>query len=95
MKNLRTEIDKWLDGLDKRWEAMPIRQQHHYIRCFFTGYVLLTGWIIFKVCLDTAQAADSIPIGHIENPVPAKKGSPPLPQDTVKRILKNKLYEKK
>lgn len=94
MKNLRTEIEKWLDGLDKRWDAMPLKKQQRFLRCFFTGYVLLTAWIIFQVCLDTARAAESIPMDHIENPVPQKIASPALPPDKEK-IFKSKLYEKK
>ena len=95
MKNIRNNIDQWLENLDQRWDKMPIKKQHNYIRYFFAAYLLLTAVIIFNVWQDTAESDNHIVIGHIENPVPAKKESSAALQDSLKSILKNKIYEKK
>jgi len=95
MKNIRNTIDKWLESLDHRWDEMPIKKQHEYIRYFFTAYLLLTAVIIFNVWQDTAGSDKHMVIGHIENPVPEKKEVPAALQDSLKSILKNKIYEKK
>ncbi len=95
MKNLRKNIEKWFDSLDERWEALPIKKQHKYTLYFFTGYLLLTTAVIFKVWLDTVRSDNNMVIEHIENPVIEKKESPAVLHDTLKTILKNKIYERK
>jgi hypothetical protein len=95
MKNLRTNISEWFNRLDERWQALPVRKQHRYTLCFFTGYLLLTMGVIFKVWLDTARSDNDMVIKHIENPVGKKKESPATIQDTLITILKNKIYEGK
>ncbi|GIQ60971.1 hypothetical protein Flavo103_41070 [Flavobacterium collinsii] len=95
MKNLRTNMSEWFDRLDERWQALSVRKQHRYTLYFFTGYMLLTVGVIFKVCLDTAKSDADMEIKHIENPVLKKKESPALIQDTLITILKNKIYEGK
>ena len=88
MNKLRANIDQWLEGLDKNWEAMPIKRQHQVILYFFAAYVLLTGVVIFNVCRDTAAARNSMAVDHIENPAPSGKQSPAPLQDSLKPILK-------
>lgn len=88
MKNIRKNIDKWLEGLDKGWEQLPLEKQHQYILCFFTAYLLLTGWIIFKIWYDTVRFHNTIVIEHIEDPVLDKKESAAYLQDTGSTMLK-------
>lgn len=88
-------MDKWFAKWDERWRALPVRKQHKYTLCCFTGYLLLTAGVIFKVWHDTGKSDNSIVIEHIENPVFKKSGSPARLQDTLSTILKNKFYEKK
>jgi hypothetical protein len=95
MKNLRTNMSEWFDRLDQRWKVLPVRKQHRYTLCFFTGYLLLTIGVIFKVGLDTTRSDNDMVIKHIENPVGKKKESPATIQDTLITILKNKIYEGK
>lgn len=95
MKNLRTNMDKWFDRLDERWQALPIGKQQKYTLYFFTGYLLLSAGVIFKVWYDTAKSDNNMIIKHIENPVLKKKESPASLQDTLATILKNKIYERK
>ena len=95
MKNLRTNMNEWFDMLDERWQALPVRKQHSYTLCFFTGYLLLTIGVIFKVGLDTTISDNDMVIKHIENPALKKKESPAMIQDTLITILKNKIYEGK
>ncbi|WP_431498783.1 nitrogen regulatory IIA protein [Flavobacterium sp.] len=95
MKNLRTNMSEWFDRLDERWQALPVRKQHRYTLYFFTGYVLLTLAVIFKVWLDTARSDNDMEIKHIDNPVLKKEESPATIQDTLITILKNKIYEGK
>lgn len=95
MKNLRTNISEWFNRLDERWQALPVRKQHRYTLCFFTGYLLLTVGVIFKVWLDTARSDNDMEIKHIENPALKKKESPATIKDTLITILKNKIYEGK
>jgi hypothetical protein len=95
MKNIRTNINKWLDSLDKRWDELPIQKQHQYTLYFFTAYLLLMTIVISKVCYDTIRSDNYMIIEHIINPVQEKKKSPTPLQDTVQPILKNKIYERK
>lgn len=94
MKKLRNAIDSWLYKLDKDWEAIPLARQHKCLLYFFTVYALLTTGVVLKVCFDTARSDHNVEIGHIENPPLKEKMSPSLRQDTLTRILKNKIYEK-
>ncbi|MGH2666720.1 MAG: nitrogen regulatory IIA protein [Flavobacterium sp.] len=88
-------MSEWFDRLDERWQALPVRKQHRYTLYFFTGYVLLTLAVIFKVWLDTARSDNDMEIKHIDNPVLKKEESPATIQDTLITILKNKIYEGK
>jgi hypothetical protein len=95
MKNLRTNMSEWFARLDQRWQALSVPKQHSYTLCFFTGYLLLTVGVIFKVGLDTTSFDNDMVIKHIENPALKKKESPATIQDTLITILKNKIYEGK
>jgi hypothetical protein len=88
MKNIRKNIDRWLDTLDKGWEQLPLEKQHQYILSFFTVYLLLTAWIIFKIWYDTARFHNTIVIEHIENPPLKEKESSAYLQDKGSTMLK-------
>lgn len=88
MKKLRADIDQWLEGLDKHWEAMPIKRQHQVVVYFFAAYVLLTAVVLFNVCRDTAEARNSLAVEHIQNPAPSAKDRPSFLLDSVNPILK-------
>ncbi len=94
MKKLRTKISKWFDRLDEQWRELPLKRQHRYTLLLFAGYALLSLVVILKVCYDVAQSNNKITIEHIENPVIRQKKSPVSPQDSISKILKNKLYER-
>lgn len=95
MKNIRANLDEWFEKLEERWQALPLRKQHKYILCFFTGYLILTTGVIFKVWYDASKSDNAMVIEHIENPVLKKSESPSRLQDTLSTILKNKFYERK
>lgn len=88
MNKLRANINQWLEGLDRNWEAMPIKRQHEVILYFFVAYVLLTAVVIFNVCRDTAYARNNMAVEHIESPASAGKESPASLQDSLKPIKK-------
>ena len=69
MENIRKNIGKWIERLDKRWEEMPLVNQHKFILCFFAGYTMLTAAVIFKVWHDRAKNQSSIVIDHIDRPL--------------------------
>jgi hypothetical protein len=94
MKKLRTKISKWFDRLDEQWRELPLKRQHRYTLLLFAGYALLSLVVILKVCYDVAQSNNKITVEHIENPVIRQKKSPVSPQDSISKILKNKLYER-
>lgn len=94
MKKLRTKISKWFDRLDEQWRELPVKRQHRYTLLLFAGYALLSLVVILKVCYDVAQSNNKITIEHIENPVIQQRKSPVPPQDSISKILKNKLYER-
>ena len=94
MKKLRTKINKWFDGLNEQWRELPVKKQHRYTLLLFAGYALLSLVVMLKVCYDVAQSNNKITIEHIENPVIQQKKSPVTPQDSISKILKNKLYER-
>lgn len=86
MKKLRADIDQWLEGLDRHWDAMPVKRQHQVVLYFFAAYALLSAVVIFNVCRDTAEAKNNIAVKHIENP--AGKENAAHRQDSLKPILK-------
>lgn len=94
MKKLRAKISKWFDRLDEQWRELPVKRQHRYTLLLFAGYALLSLVVILKVCYDVAQSNNKITIEHIENPVIQQRKSPVPPQDSISKILKNKLYER-
>ncbi len=85
----------WLERLDKRWRSLPLGKQQRYILYFFTGYLLLTAGVIFKVWIDMSESDGKIVIDHIENPVLETKENPASLPDSVKSILNNNNYERK
>ncbi|WP_339679877.1 nitrogen regulatory IIA protein [Cyclobacterium marinum] len=94
MKKLKANMDRYIDRLDERWQALPVRKQHQYTLYFFAGYLLLTVAVIGKVMYDTSKSGNDMVIEHIENPVPKSK-NPARLQDSVSTILKNQIYERK
>lgn len=95
MKKFRKNMDRYFDKLDERWRSLPLRKQYQYTLYFFVGYLLLTTGVIFKVWYDTAKSGNNMVIEHIENPVLKKNESPTRLQDTLSKILKNTIYERK
>lgn len=83
MKNLRTNMDRYIDKLDKRWQALPIRKQRRYTLYFFMGYLLFTTAVIFKIWHDAEPPENDMVIEHIETPVLKKNESPTSVQDTL------------
>ncbi|QHC84718.1 nitrogen regulatory IIA protein [Empedobacter brevis] len=94
MKKLRATMDRYFDKLDERWRALPQHKQHHYILCFFVGYLLLTAAVVGKVIYDTSTSGNDRVITPVENPV-LKSKHPARLQDSVSTILKNQMYERK
>lgn len=88
MKNIRKNIERYLDGLDKGWEQLPLEKQHKYIVYFFSVYVLLTAWILFKIWYDAKRFQNTVGIEHIENPVFREKESSSYQQDKGSTMLK-------
>lgn len=74
-------MDKWFDKLDERWQSLPVCKQHKFTLYFFTGYLLLTAFVILKVWYDMVNPDNKMVIEHIENPA-LKKGSP-VSQNTL------------
>lgn len=95
MKNIRSNIDKWLENLDKNWDKLSIQKQRQYALYFFTAYLLLTVMVIYNVWQDTAKSTNHMIIEHIDNHVIKKNESTIHSQDTLHKIVKNKIYEKK
>lgn len=93
MKKIRANIDRWLEGLDKSWEQMPLVKQHNFILYFFSGYVMLTAVVIFNVCYTSIQRSSDIEIRHIETPAVIKKETLQL-QDSINNTKKED-YERK
>lgn len=88
-------MDRFFDGLDERWRALPTGKQHKYTLYFFVGYLLLTASVVFKVWYDTAKSKNDMHIERIENPVQNKDRNPAKLQDTLTTIFKNEIYERK
>ncbi|BDU25198.1 nitrogen regulatory IIA protein [Flavobacterium sp. GSB-24] len=95
MKNIRKDIERWLDNLDKGWDQLSLEKQHQYILYFFTAYLLLTAWIIFKIWYDSRKFHQTIVIEHIENAAFKENESAVYQQDKGSTTLKNKIYERK
>lgn len=94
MKKLRAKISKWFDRLDEQWRELPVKKQHRYTLLLFGGYCLLSIIVIAKVCYDVGVSDSKLKIEHIENPLIKQNKFPVPPQDSISKILKNKLYER-
>jgi hypothetical protein len=93
MKKIRANIDRYLEKLDDRWQALPVRKQRKYTMYFFVCYLLLTIGVVFKVYHDTGKSGQGMVIEHIENPILEQKNTAIL-QDSLQEVLKNKIYER-
>lgn len=82
MKNIRKNMDRYIDKLDERWQALPLRKQRRYTLYFFMGYLLFTAAVVFKIWHDAEPPESDMVIEHIENPVLKKNESPASVQDT-------------
>ncbi|ANI89801.1 nitrogen regulatory IIA protein [Arachidicoccus ginsenosidimutans] len=90
MKKVREKVDRYIEKLDGRWQALPLRKQHQYTLYFFLGYLILTAAVICKIWYDTQKNGNDMVIEHIENQVLKKNQNP----DTTSSTLKNKDYER-
>ncbi len=88
MKKVRKNIDLFLEQLDKKWQALPLRKQHRYILCFFIGYLVLTTGVVFKAWYDTSRSKNIMRIEHITNPVLKKDKKTASLRDTLEQIRK-------
>jgi hypothetical protein len=95
MKKLRTNIDRWFESLDYRWDQIPEAKQQKIILRFFAVYVILTAAVIINVWQDTSKADNEMNIKYIESPFKGSKGNPSQTKDTLSVMIKNKIYEKK
>ena len=76
-------MDRYIDKLDERWQALPIRKQRMYTLYFFAGYLLFTAAVIFKIWHNARRLDNDMVIEHIENPVLKKNESSIPVQDTL------------
>lgn len=94
MKNLWIQFNNWVDKLNGQWRALPVKKQHRYTLLLFTGYALLSVFIILKACNDVGNSDNKMKIEHIENPIIQQPKSLISPQDSISKIIKKKIYEK-
>ncbi|WP_166919728.1 nitrogen regulatory IIA protein [Flavobacterium poyangense] len=92
MRTIRINLEKWFEGQDKRWRALPLHKQHSYTLLLFTAYLLLTAGVIFKVWYDTTDAYTYMVIRPIGNPVFKKENL--KTKDTPSTFLNDTIYEK-
>lgn len=95
MKKLRANIAQWLDRLEKSWELLPVENQHKYILYFFTVYLLLTAWIIFKIWHETAKFHNAMTVEDIESPRLDIKECAALMKGNESTMLNSKNDERK
>lgn len=93
MKNIRSNLDRYFEQLDKHWRTLPVKKQHQYTLYFFVAYLLLSAGVVFKVMYDTSTSENDMVIEHIENPVLKSKDS--ALQDSISTSQKNQFYENK
>ncbi|HRQ18503.1 MAG TPA: nitrogen regulatory IIA protein [Agriterribacter sp.] len=92
MEKLRVRLEAWLSKWGSRWQALPVGKQQKYILLLFIFYLLLSIGVILKVWYDLLQPGQRITMEHIENPLLLKKDSGTSVQDSISKILKNKMY---
>lgn len=92
MKRLRVRLEALLSKWGSRWQALPVGRQQKYILLLFIFYLLLSIGVILKVWYDLLQPCQRMTIEHIENPILPKKDSGTSVQDSISKILKNKMY---
>ncbi|MFP3596889.1 nitrogen regulatory IIA protein [Chryseobacterium sp. SIMBA_029] len=93
MKKLKLFIDSCANRLEKRWQKLSARDQRKFLILFFTGYLMVTGFVIVTVWYDAKSESNmqKARIDHIRNPT--LKADTPL-KDSSSIILKNNLYER-
>jgi len=86
---LRKNIERYLDRLDEKWQALPIKKQRLYILLFFILYALLSIGILFKVSRDLKNNTKTVAIEHIENPIGNDNSKKRVQVDTVTTLKYN------
>ncbi|MCO5286969.1 MAG: nitrogen regulatory IIA protein [Chitinophagaceae bacterium] len=94
MKNLKTIVNNRLRKLNGQWRTLPLKKQHRYMILLFAGYALLSFIVLLKVGYDVKNSSNEMKIEHIENPVIQQNKAQVTPQDSIRIILKHKMYEK-
>lgn len=93
IKLFKRRIDSYIEKMDGNWQELPVQKQKIYTIYFFTVYFFLTAGVIFKVCYDTKESNNSMPMEHIGNPILKKSKSLEGFKDSLSIILKNKINE--
>ncbi|HRN72204.1 MAG TPA: nitrogen regulatory IIA protein [Ginsengibacter sp.] len=94
MKNLKTIVNNQLRKLNGQWRTLSIKKQHRYMILLFAGYALLSLVVLLKVWYDVTNSNNEMKIEHIENPVIQQNKTQVTSQDSIRIILKHKMYEK-
>lgn len=94
MKKIIAIVGAWVDNIDSRWQALPLKKQHRYVLYFFGAYLALTIAVLLKVGCDTVKSRGNMSIEHIKNPVAPNKKPDASVRDSISKILKKKMYDK-
>jgi hypothetical protein len=83
--------------LEERWQKLSARKQKRWVILFFSGYLLITGCVVFKVWYDAKNDAIKAKsdTGRIINPIQQQKKPGSLLKDSLSTTQKNKDYERK
>ena len=42
MKQIRTNIDQWINEVELKWRILPLQKQYTYIMVCFTAYLVIS-----------------------------------------------------
>lgn len=87
MKKVKEYINRLLNALNLRWQALPQAKQNKYVLCFFAGYLLLTIAVVLSPFFNDGKA-----LKHIQNTL---HENPSAVTDSLVKTLKRKFYERK
>jgi uncharacterized membrane protein len=69
MKELTTSVNSLMNGMDKRWKQLPVRDSRRIVLYSFTGYIIITLAVLAQVVYQVSTSKSAMEIEHISNTV--------------------------
>lgn len=95
MKATKTKLSIWLNKLGHRWKGLALEKQQKYILLLFAVYLLIYVTVLSKVWYSVLHPGERMNIEHMENPILLLRNPEINSTDSISKIFKGKVYERK